>query len=293
MRVTRFAGNPIIRPNMDGRMGENINGPSLIRVPAWAASPLGRYYLYFAHHDGRYIRMAFADKLAGPWTMHEPGVLPLSASRFAGHVASPDVHVDETHRQIRMYFHGADEPSGVKGSFQFTRVAVSSDGLAFQAAPEQLGRSYFRVFHWRGETYALAMPGVFYRSPDGLTGFEEGPTLFSPRMRHSALKREGSTLSVFYTDVGDAPERILVSTIDLAPDWRSWTASAPKLALRPEHAYEGANQPKSPSVRGLVNGPVCQLRDPAIFEEHGRTFLLYSVAGEHGIAIAEINDETA
>jgi hypothetical protein len=33
---------------------------------------------------------------------------------------------------------------------------------------------------------------------------------------------------------------------------------------------------------------VNQLRDPAIFEEDGRVFLLYAVAGEAGIAIAEV-----
>jgi hypothetical protein len=33
---------------------------------------------------------------------------------------------------------------------------------------------------------------------------------------------------------------------------------------------------------------VNQLRDPAIFEEDGRTYLLYAVAGESGIAIAEL-----
>jgi hypothetical protein len=77
MKVDRFVSNPIIRPDMDGRMGDNINGPSLIRVPDWIADPLGRYYLYFAHHNGDYIRLASADDLAGSWTMHEPGVLPL------------------------------------------------------------------------------------------------------------------------------------------------------------------------------------------------------------------------
>ncbi|NET62179.1 MAG: hypothetical protein F6K47_40550, partial [Symploca sp. SIO2E6] len=34
--------------------GSNINGPSLIRVPEWIENPLGRYYLYFAHHQGKY-----------------------------------------------------------------------------------------------------------------------------------------------------------------------------------------------------------------------------------------------
>jgi hypothetical protein len=37
--------------------------------------------------------------------------------------------------------------------------------------------------------------------------------------------------------------------------------------------------------------PVRQLRDPAIYQEDGRTYLLYSVAGEHGIAIAELLED--
>jgi len=35
---------------------------------------------------------------------------------------------------------------------------------------------------------------------------------------------------------------------------------------------------------------VNQLRDPAILEENGRVYLLYAVAGESGIAIAELVD---
>jgi hypothetical protein len=290
MRALRFASNPIVRPQMDGRMGDNVNGPSLIRVPEWVKNPLGRYYLYFAHHDGHYIRLAFADRLEGPWRTHEAGVLSLKESRFAGHVASPDVHVDEREKRIRMYFHGSEVASGVPGAAQYTRVAVSSDGLRFEASAERLGRPYFRVFAWDGYTYALGMPGVFYRSRDGLTKFEEGPRLFGPNMRHTALKLDGNVLSVFYTDVGDNPESIKLATIELTPDWLAWKESKPVVVLQPEEPHEGADAPRVPSVRGLVHGPACQLRDPAIFREDARTYLLYSVAGENGIAIAELKD---
>src|ERR1700761_2182476 len=74
----RLAQNPIVRPGMDAGMGANINGPSLIRVPDWVAAPLGRYYLYFAHHSGQYIRMAYAEELTGPWTVFGEGTLQLS-----------------------------------------------------------------------------------------------------------------------------------------------------------------------------------------------------------------------
>ena len=53
----------------------NVNGPSLIKVPPWVSRPLGRYYLYFAHHEGRSIRLAYADELRGPWRLHPAGAL--------------------------------------------------------------------------------------------------------------------------------------------------------------------------------------------------------------------------
>ena len=59
--------------------------------------------------------------------------------------------------------------------------------------------------------------------------------------------------------------------------------------LRPQEEWEGASFPVTPSQRGAIDQPVNQLRDPAIFQENGRTFILYTVAGEHGIAIAEIH----
>ena len=66
--------------------------------------------------------------------------------------------------------------------------------------------------------------------------------------------------------------------------------SAPELVLEPQEEWEGASEPLEPSARGAVIGPARQLRDPAIFEEGGRTFLLYAAAGEYGLAIAELVD---
>ena len=283
MRVERFPNNPIIRPHMDARMGANINGPSLIRAPDWLDNPLGRYYLYFGHHKGEYIRLAFADELTGPWTIYGPGVLHLKEAYTEGHLASPDVHVDNENREIRMYYHGP-----VPDRDQQSKVALSSDGIHFTARPENLGNSYFRVFHWQGQFYALAMPGIFYRSADGLTNFHRGPALFSENQRHTALGLNGSRLSVFYTDVGDCPECILLSTIDLTPDWMEWRASEPLVVLEPETDYEGADLPLEPSERGWSPERVRQLRDPGIYLEDDETYLLYSVAGESGIAIARL-----
>ena len=180
-----------------------------------------------------------------------------------------------------MYYHGVSSEGG-----QRSHVALSDDGIGFTAQPKPLGTPYFRVFTWRGSHYALAMHGIFHRSPDGLRDFETGPTLLSRHMRHLAVRVVGETLHVFYSNAGDCPERVLHATIDMRDEWLTWTASEPDLVVEPEESYEGAALPLKPSVRGLVPEPVRELRDTAIFEEDGRVYLLYSVAGEQGIAIA-------
>lgn len=321
IRIERLLDAPIVTPETHPGIGVNIQGPSLIRAPSWVENPLGEYYLYFADHKGSYIRLAYADDLLGPWKVHPPGSLQIADTHFpsepppippgaleaaaakragaaggggklphslakeltAPHIASPDVHVDEQNRRIVMYFHGLDGFAG-----QLTRVALSRDGIRFRGLPQKLGRTYFRVFRHRGMTYALAMPGQLYRSRDGLTAFEPGPLLFNPSMRHSALLKRGDRLYVFWTQVGDAPESILLSTIDLSPPWTQWKDSGPRVVLRPERDWEGADRPVEPSLRSTAYGKVNQLRDPAIFEENGRIYLLYAVAGESGIAIAEV-----
>jgi len=293
MRVERFSTNPIIRPDMDASVGSNVNGPSLIRVPDWLPSPLGRYYLYFAHHQGTYIRLAYADRLAGPWRTYEPGTLDLADTPCARHVASPDVHVDDERREIRMYYHG--DPAGrddAAGRGQRSFVARSRDGIRFESNSQVLGNPYFRVFSHGGVWYALGMPATFYRSTDGLADFVPGPTLLSPNIRHSAVRVVGDRLEVYHSRYGDCPEHILLSTVDLTGDWTNWRADEPITILQPETDYEGADLPLEPSVRGWAPEPVRQLRDPAVYEEDGRTYLLYAVAGEHGLAIAEMTEDS-
>ena len=318
VKVTRLVENPIIRPSMDARMGTNVQGPSLIRVPDWLPDPLGRYYLYFADHKGSYIRLATADQVAGPWEIHTPGSLLLEQSHFLTeparipddvdptqdrwrnaaavgvpvpidsatkpHIASPDVHVRDDRREVVMYYHGLE---GFR--FQRSRVATSKDGLSFVAKEPLIANSYLRAFQHAGQWYAMGMPGVFYRSPDGLGDFEQGPTLFPRTMRHSALLKRGNTLFVFWSNVGDKPEHILLSTVEIEGDWSGWKASEARSVLLPEEGWEGADRPLVASVRDAINVRVRQLRDPAIFEDEGRTYLLYSVAGEAGIALAEID----
>ena len=289
----RLARNPIVVPEMSPSLGDNINGPSLIRAPAWLSHPLGKYYLYFAHHQGKFIRLAYADRLDGPWKIYEPGTLQLKETGIChDHVASPDVHVDDAGHRILMYFHCPAQGVGKNIEDQKTILAVSPDGLRFTTRPVALGAPYFRVFFWNGYYYSIARAGVFSRSRDGQTPFEEGPTLFNEdpalTLRHAAVDLRGNRLNVYYSRIGDAPERILLSYIDLTPDWHKWKASPPITVLQPEADYEGAGQPIEPSKIDLAPGKVRQLRDPAIYREGSDTYLLYSIAGESGIAIAKL-----
>ena len=320
--VLRFPENPLITQEMSPALGDDINGPSLIRVPSWIEHPLGRYYLFFAHHKGAFIRMAYADDLKGPWKIYAPGVLdvkdsafyrpqpdsPKSGPNYYTHIASPEVVVDDAHKRLVMLVHGwftdgqrfPDDPREAarwaqeNGYGQQTQTAISTDGLHFTAQPGITMRSsYARLFRWHDAWYSMARLGVLGRASDLLSHFETGPNPFeggtwAGRVRHVAPLVRSDTLYVFFSGIGDAPERILLSTIALTPDWRSWRASTPVEVLRPSASYECTGIPITPSRAGEAEGPEHALRDPGLIEENGRVILFYSYCGEQGIAAADV-----
>jgi len=323
LRVTarRLPENPLITTRTSPALGDNINGPTVIRVPKWVKQPLGRYYMYFAHHMGASIRLAYADAIAGPWRVHEPGVMPVretaffrpqpdppeNLENFYTHVASPEIYVDEGRQRIVLWFHGwytngerwpvdqaaAREWARQNAYGQFTQSGESSDGLHFDVRPEISRTSYLRVFRFGDLFYGMARLGLLLRAPDprwsftaGSNPFRDGP--YANRVRHVAVTRRGDTLAVFFTGIADSPERIMMSAVPLKGDWSDWRASAPADVLQPEAIYECTDLPNAPSEPGDVKGPVRQLRDPGLFEEDGRTFLFYSFCGEQGIAAAEL-----
>lgn len=296
MRLRRIG--PIITPETHPSLGTNINGPSVIRTPSWIPGRPGRFSLYFGHHQGKYIRLAYADELSGPWHIHHKGALQLDDTPCYHHIASPDVHVDESCQRIIMYYHGPilSDAAASKDTLtqrypmlggQRTLVATSQDGVNFTSNNEILGSSYMRVFRWRGLTYGLAMPGLLYRSKDGFTDFQEGPTFFDVSMRHAAVQLQGDKLTVFFSKAGDAPERILASDFLLNSDWHSWQPGDPVTVLSPDTDYEGGDLPIEPSRRGAVHTRCRQLRDPYFFADRCGAYLLYSIAGEMGLGLAE------
>jgi hypothetical protein len=289
--ATRLASGPIIRaemPGLEGERGTSINGPSVIRVPDWVEERLGVYYLYFAHHRGHEIRLAHADRLEGPWTVRPHGVLQLADTAASDHIASPDVHLDHERRLVRMYFHGCDAQTPTR---QVSFLATSPNGLEFRAAPQVLAPFYLRVFRHEGWYYGLAKlqnkSGVLLRSLDGAGRFELGRKIL-PRMRHAAVLTCGNRAWLFYTRIGDAPEHLLCARLDLEHDWKRWTPNTEAVVLEPELDYEGADEPVTASRSGAAAGRRCELRDPAVLVDEGIVYLFYAIAGEQGIAVAEL-----
>jgi hypothetical protein len=286
-RAIRFPENPLIHADLDDTIGDNINGPSVIRVPPWIPNPLGKYYLYFAHHAGTFIRVAYADALNGPWKIHKGGVLQLSATSCSNHIASPDVHIVDNDKSIRMYYHGV-----VKDS-QHSFMATSIDGLSFHAYPDVIGPWYLRAFKHENEWFAIAKRidapggGVLLHSPDGIQAFQQGPDIL-PNQRHVSVLKRGNTLHIFYSRGRDCPERILVSTMLLTGSWEEWHPTEPIELLRPEKEEEGGNLPLCPSRFEAASEPLNELRDPAIYEENDKCYLFYTGAGETNICGAEL-----
>ena len=321
VRVTRFATNPLVTVKSSATLGANVNGPTVIRVPSWVKQPLGKYYMYFGNHRGVFIRLAYADAVTGPWKIHEPGVWhvkdsalyrpqPDSASfgGFNTHFASPEIFIDNANRRIVLWAHGwytngerwPAEPQAAQawatknGYGQFTQGAVSTDGLTFTAQPAITRESYIRVFERGGTLYGMARLGVLIRSASPVAGFDVGPNAFrdtsygTNRVRHIALVPRGNRLHVLFTAIGDAPESLLHSTIDMTRDWSEWRVSTPAVVMQPETDYECGQLPVAKSAVGDIFEPARQIRDPHVLEDEGRTYLFYAICGEQGVAGAEI-----
>lgn len=321
IRVTRLAQNPLVTVDSSPTLGKNVNGPTVIRVPDWVERPLGRYYMYFANHRGDFIRLAYAGAVNGPWTVYEPGVLHardtafyrpqpdlMTQGGFSTHLASPEILVDDTRRRIVMWTHGwysngerwpdtlaaARTWANQRGYGQYSQAAESTDGLRFTSRPAITKESYLRVFPYGGYLYSMSRLGQLSRARDPLDSFELGGnpfrgTEYANRVRHVALVVRGSTLQVLFTAIGDAPERVLWTSIDLAADWADWRVTPPVEVMRPETDYECGSAPTVPSEVGDVDGRVRQIRDPYVFADRGRTYLFYAICGEQGVAIAEIS----
>lgn len=298
---------------LPGKDGENINGPTVVKAPEWLKGAPGKYLMYFAHHTGEYIRLAYADKPTGPWKIYEGGVLSIKQLKGDGfkfitsHVASPEIYFDEKAKKVRMYFHMPITPAPkfddpdyhrkVLLEKQETFLALSDDGLHFKVRTLKMGDHYMRVWpDGNGGLWGFSRLGQLNHSYNGFWKFsrlspgpfERRPVTFA-QIRHLCLVPQKDGQLVFYSKIGDTPESILVSKVTTnGEDWTKWTASEPKLVLTPETDYEGANLPLVPGKLGSDAKETRGLRDPSVLIDNGRMYLYYTVKGEKGIACAEL-----
>jgi hypothetical protein len=109
---------------------DNINGPCCIRVPKFVNNSPGKYLLYFAHHSGEFIRLAYSNLLFQDWRILDTQICPVNeAVDFYDHVASPEVHINENEKKIYLFFHSRQ----IGSRFQCTFLATSKNGITFSS----------------------------------------------------------------------------------------------------------------------------------------------------------------
>ena len=72
----------------------------------------------------------------------------------------------------------------------------------------------------------------------------------------------------------------------------TWDTVSSEKVLSPKKNYEGGKLPLTKSMPGSstlrYGGPVKELRDPCIYKEDDKLYMLYSLAGECGIGLSQI-----
>jgi hypothetical protein len=319
--VTRLNENePIIYRSMLSNEW-TINGPSMIRAPDWVpeaekADARANYYVYFSGHTDPYIKLAWSEKIEGPYSIYNAGegvfhlknCLQPEKLNISHHVASPDVIIDSINQQFIMYFH-AGKLTWNKDSIkaQKTVVATSNYGLDFNAGLQDviICPFYARVFQHEGNLYALCKDGV-YKAHDPASPREHtqnlnwlnqhlwkkvsDPFQWIPKQeRHFAVLKEKDCMHVMYSRISSAPEHIEYSRMDICKNIKFWKPTTPISVLYPEYEWEGISYPIKESEEGPDN-KAQELRDPYLFLDRDSTlYLLYSGAGEQSIGIARID----
>lgn len=303
--VIRFSENPIINTNifsLPDPAHYNIYNPCLIKTPKWIQHPLGKYYLYFASHlRGKKIYMAFSNQsLHGPWILYKNGVLNTLSTNSCDrgsyrYVSAPDIHIDEKRKKIIMYLSCFSNQNWPHNS---TIISESDDGIHFDSGFLFKGPFYFRLFRYHNTFYALAkygnIGGILLRCIshclDKNATFEMGYDIVIPNMRHSSIFVYHDHLLVLYSKANDLQESIYLAIINTTSSWNLWNSSSQDiLIMKPEKTYKGAQLKKHYSKWGPSPlFPVNQIRDPFVYIENKKIYLLYTVAGEKGIAIARL-----
>jgi hypothetical protein len=195
----------------------NINGPVVMRQGSV-------FNLFASSHIGASLRHFKATSLEGPW--QEAGTEIPSFAKCAGGLHSPDVLL--FNGTYYMFAHGHECRDAVHKQPTIVLTSKDLDHWEFPTK-EYAAKEYFyaKVFAHNNAFYAIAKSQedgvgsmVLLRSESPLAPFKY-VRRFAKGVRHVSIHRKGDILFVFFSLIGDLPERILLGTIDLdEEEWR-------------------------------------------------------------------------
>ena len=279
----------------DAKPRDNVTGATVLE---WRSRLTGRriFQIYFAGHKARHIRLAESRELLGPYKLRRFPIAMLT--RFSrtrrGHVSSPEIYY--VGKKKYLITHAVPKHPEISQLSYISRLWFSR----FTPKIKRLDLpSYARAFIHQGRHFVITRAGKLFEVNPKLEILRKTPiskrNLFEKNerdngkhIRHPMVANIQGRLICFYTCIGDTPERVFASEI-LDLEGEKPYFSRPIEIIRPELPYEGADLPITPSTRGSAKRPVNQLRDPYFFTTENKSYLFYSVKGEFGIALCEID----
>lgn len=207
-----------------------------------------------------------------------------------------------THRYVHGHFCKDQQGN------QPTILYESNDGFSWRLN-EKFG-THWNLFYFttpvylRGYFYVLSRMnnerGIILCRSASLEGpFEEGPVV-AQGLRHLDLHLIDEVIYVFFSMIGDCPERIVLATIDTSSssDWNDWSLLPGPKILMPKHSYEHGDE----ALQRTHEGPAHhrhEVRDPRFLPlpDEGNNknakilsgLLFYVVQGERGISVARVD----
>jgi len=164
--------------------------------------------------------------------------------------------------------------------------------LFYMSVPVFYDGHYFSIAKRGGST-------VLCRGASLLGPWEQGQVLNegTRHVRHGDIHIRGNHLYVFFTVIGDSPERIVLGDIYMsqALDWKDWKLHLGPILFEPEYYHEHGSAELKMSEMGPAKGILRQLRDPHFLsdkespKDYLNGLLFYTAQGEQGTAIARLS----
>jgi len=264
--AVRLTQNPLITVHSSPSLGDNVNGPSIIRVPSWISAPARPLLHLLRPPQGPVHSPCLCRRESlGPWTIYEPGVVPVGDTAFfrpqagsawrrcrsvlhargvTGDLRGPDAQTAGA-VDARMVDRGAAAGrrtlparrawgAGRAATASSHSRAKSSDGLHFQVTrADHQGQLSPRVFRSTAISTAWPASASLLRSKDPLGRVRRRSESVRGRpVRRSRPPRRGRPAAAarcmsFSRASATRPRRVMLSTINLTGDWTTWKASAP------------------------------------------------------------------